>query len=94
MILGFVVMAFGTSMYLKGNLGSGPMEAMMYSLSQVLRMDMAISRIILDAFNVMVGVILGATFGIGSVLAILGLGPMIKMFNVLLNKKFYFVKLK
>nr|WP_054756851.1 membrane protein [Liquorilactobacillus satsumensis] len=92
MAFGFLIMAFGTSMYLKGNLGSGPMEAMMYAVSQVLRMDMAMSRIILDAFNVLLGIFLGATFGIGSVLAIFGLGPMIKIFNGLWNKKNLFCK--
>ncbi|SYW03803.1 conserved membrane protein of unknown function [Oenococcus oeni] len=85
MFAGFSIMAFGTAIYLQSELGSGPMEAMMFSLSKMTGLNITYSRILLDGYNVTLGIFLGASFGIGSIVAVLCLGPMIKIVNVLLN---------
>lgn len=78
--MGFVVMAFGTAIYLFADLGSGPMEAVMLILNNKFAFSLKKSRIILDFIFVAVGFLLGGPLGLGTIFAVFLLGPLIEVF--------------
>lgn len=77
-LLGFCVMALGTAIYLRGELGSGPLEGMMFCVCDLLHLSLQKGRILLDFMIVVSGVLLGSTIGLGTLFAIFLLGPMIQ----------------
>lgn len=77
--LGFCVMALGTAIYLTGELGSGPLEGMMFCVCDLLQVSLQKGRVILDFLIVSIGVLLGGTFGVGTAFAIFLLGPLIQI---------------
>lgn len=78
--LGFVIFAFGTALYLVPNLGAGPLEGMMFTVCDLLKLPLNKGRILLDFVIVAAGVLLGSKIGVGTVFAIFLLGPMIQWF--------------
>lgn len=84
--LGFCLMALGTAIYLTGGLGSGPLEGMMFCVCDRLQVSLQKGRIILDFIIVISGILLGGTFGIGTLFAIILLGPMIQFYVSLLKR--------
>lgn len=77
--LGFCVMSLGTAIYLTGELGSGPLEGMMFCVCDLLQVSLQKGRVILDFLIVSIGVLLGGTFGVGTAFAIFLLGPLIQI---------------
>ncbi|MGM0166154.1 hypothetical protein IGI39_001111 [Enterococcus sp. AZ135] len=77
--LGFCVMALGTAIYLTEELGSGPLEGMMFCVCDLLQVSLQKGRVILDFLIVSIGVLLGGTFGVGTAFAIFLLGPLIQI---------------
>lgn len=79
-LLGFTLMAGGTALYLKGNLGAGPLEGLMFCLSDRMNLPFQYSRILIDFSFVFTGVILGSSFGVGTLFVVILLGPLINFF--------------
>lgn len=79
-LAGFCTMALGTAIYLTGGLGSGPLEGMMFCVCDLLHLSLQKGRILLDFMIVVIGVLLGSSFGLGTFFAIFLLGPMIQFF--------------
>ena len=75
--LGFVVMA----------LGSGPLEGMMFCTCELLGLSLQKGRIVLDFVIVAGGLLLKSSVGIGTLFAIILLGPMIQGFMLILQKR-------
>lgn len=71
-------MALGTALYLSGELGSGPLEGMMFCICDLLHISLQKGRVLLDFIIVISGVLLGGSFGLGTAFAIFLLGPMIQ----------------
>lgn len=87
-LLGFFIMAVGTALYLSGELGSGPLEGMMFCICDLLHISLQKGRVLLDFIIVISGVLLGGSFGLGTAFAIFLLGPMIQAdISVLKNIK-------
>lgn len=81
LLLGFILMAAGTALYLKGNLGAGPLEGLMFCLSDKIKLPYKYSRILIDFSFVFIGAILGSSFGVGTLFAVFALGPLIQYFS-------------
>lgn len=84
---GFVLLAFGTSIYLKADLGAGPLEGMMLSVCDLFKLDLKRGRILLDFLLVSLGVMLGSSLNWGTMIGVFLLGPIISFFNKLLPDK-------
>jgi len=84
MVLGCVVLSFGMSMVIKSNSGTGPNDLIAIILSDKInkkwRVQFRWVRIACDAFFVIIGILLGGTAGIGSVVAIFLTGPVVQFF--------------
>ncbi|GCF94797.1 membrane protein [Enterococcus florum] len=77
---GFLIMAFGTALYLAADLGSGPLEGMMFCVCSLLKVSLQRGRVLLDFLIVLAGVLLGSFVGWGTLFAIFLLGPTIQVF--------------
>jgi uncharacterized membrane protein YczE len=74
-LLGPVLLGFGTGLYLSAKLGSGALESLMLYISEKLKISIKFSRMALDGTLVLSGIVLGGAWGVGSILGIALIGP-------------------
>lgn len=74
---GIVLTGLGTALYLKGGLGAGPRDGLMLGLSRRLRRPIAPVRTGIEVTVLALGVVLGGTAGIGTLVYALGIGPVV-----------------
>ncbi len=74
---GIVLVGIGSSMYLTANLGPGPRDGWMTGLQKSTGVPIGRVRITIEASVLVIGVFLGGTFGIGTVLFALTIGPVV-----------------
>lgn len=78
MLLGITFFAIGTGLYAAASLGRGSYEALTFSLAEKNGWQVKVVRSLLDATMVIIGVLLGGTFGICTIVTILLSGPIIQ----------------
>ena len=75
--LGIILIGIGSAMYLTANLGPGPRDGWMTGLQKVTGVPIGRVRVIIEISVLVVGVILGGTFGPGTILFALAIGPVV-----------------
>lgn len=78
-ILGPIVLGFGTGIYLLANLGCGALEGLMMILSEKTNVSIKFIRMFLDFVLVVSGIALGGTYGVGTILGVFLIGPVIEL---------------
>lgn len=81
LILGIVVLCFGASLYIVGDLGVSTYDAIALILTEKKVARFQYCRIGSDLVCTIVGFLLGATAGVGTVVTALFMGPIIAFFN-------------
>lgn len=81
LIAGIVIMCFGSSLYYIGDLGVSTYDAVALILSEKKVARFQYCRIGSDLICTLVGYLLGATVGIGTVITAFFMGPIIAVFN-------------
>ena len=76
-IVGILIIGFGTSMYLIANLGAGPRDGLMTGLQKKTNIPIALVRGCIEIVVVLVGWFLGGIVGIGTFIYALSIGPSI-----------------
>ena len=76
---GTVVMALGGALFISAALGAAPLDAVMTGVYRRVPRSLAQVRLALEVFGLLVGVVLGGRWGVGSVLIGLGIGPTMTM---------------
>ena len=74
-VVGILIIGFGTSMYLIANLGAGPRDGLMTGLQKKTNAPIALVRTCIEMIVVLAGWSLGGVVGIGTLLYVLGIGP-------------------
>ena len=74
---GIILVGIGSSMYLTANLGPGPRDGWMTGLQRVTGVPIGRVRITLEVSVLIIGVILGGTFGFGTILFAITIGPVV-----------------
>ena len=74
-IVGILIIGFGTTMYLIANLGAGPRDGLMTGLQKKTNAPIALVRACIEIIVFLAGWFLGGTVGIGTLLYALGIGP-------------------
>ena len=74
---GIILVGIGSSMYLTANLGPGPRDGWMTGLQRVTGVPIGRVRITLEVSVLIIGVILGGTFGFGTILFAIAIGPVV-----------------
>ncbi len=77
---------FGIALYIYGNRGISPLEGILIKIQKATKIPFWGIKIINDIIFYIIGLLLGATFGIGSIIAAFTYGPVISFFGKLLKK--------
>lgn len=75
--IGIILIGIGSAMYLTANLGPGPRDGWMTGLQRVTGVPIGRVRVTIEISVLVVGVILGGTFGPGTILFALAIGPVV-----------------
>ena len=78
--LGCIILAFGMTIVMKSDAGTGPNDLVGIVLSDKLKKNFGVIRIIVDVSFVAVGFILGGSFGIGTLICAFLVGPVANIF--------------
>lgn len=85
-ILGTIVFSFGIALYMNAMLGLGTIEATMIILTSRTGIAATKIRTVMDIAFIIGGILLGATFGYGSIISALFNGKLIGIFSNMLHK--------
>lgn len=77
---GVVVCAFATALYVGAQLGPGPRDGLMTGLARRTGWSIRRVRTVIEVTVLVIGVLLGGTVGIGTVVFALGVGPVTQFF--------------
>lgn len=78
--LGCIILAFGMTIVIKSDAGTGPNDLVSIVLADKLKKNFGVIRIIVDVSFVLVGFILGGSFGIGTLICAFLVGPVANIF--------------
>ena len=76
---GVLLIGIGSGFYLTANLGPGPRDGWMTGLQQKTGWPIARVRIIIEITVLILGMALGGTFGWGTIMFAIGVGPVVAM---------------
>jgi uncharacterized membrane protein YczE len=77
---GVVVCAFATALYVGAQLGPGPRDGLMTGFARRTGYSIRSVRTVIEISVLAIGVVLGGTAGVGTVLFALGVGPLTQFF--------------
>ena len=78
--LGCVILAFGMTIVIKSDAGTGPNDLVAIVVADKLKKNFGIVRIVVDVLFVLVGFLLGGAIGIGTVICAFLVGPVANLF--------------
>lgn len=79
-IIGCTILAFGMSIVIKSNAGTGPNDLVGVVISEKLRKPFSVIRVIVDGCFLLCGYLLGGAVGIGTVICLFLVGPIAGFF--------------
>lgn len=74
-----VSIAFGIALYISKGYGAGSRDAIFVWFVKVLPLPVAVSKVLLDFIVISIGVLLGGTFGYGTIITLIILGPLLDL---------------
>ena len=78
LLLGTLVMGFGTAIYVGVDAGAGPRDSLMLALSRIGKLSLRWSRTLLESATVLVGWLLGGPFWLGTIISAVAIGPAVQ----------------
>jgi len=79
MIAGILMVGITSGMYIGANLGPGPRDGLMTAIARR-GPSIRLTRVIMEVTVLVIGVLLGGTFGIGTIIYALLMGPLVQVF--------------
>jgi uncharacterized membrane protein YczE len=79
LLAGLIIVALGSGLYLGVRLGSGPRDGLMTGIARR-GPSLRLTRTVIEALAFAVGWILGGTVGVGTLVFMLGIGPLVQLF--------------
>ncbi len=80
LLAGVTVCAFATAMYIGAQLGPGPRDGLMTGLSRRTGWSIRRIRTLIEVTVLVIGVLLGGTVGVGTLVFAFGVGPLTQFF--------------
>lgn len=77
-ILALPVLSIGISIYLVSKLPNTPLDYFMLALKSKFNLSLMVSKITSESIGLVLGFMLGGTIGVGTIIIILAIGPMIQ----------------
>jgi uncharacterized membrane protein YczE len=79
MLLGVVLFALGSGMYLGVEMGSGPRDGLMTGLHDRFGWSIRLARTAIEVTVLVIGIALGGTAGVGTLVFACGIGPLVQV---------------
>lgn len=86
LLAGILVIGPATAFYIGADLGAGPRDTLMLVGASRTRFRIGVVRGTLELTALVVGIVLGGTFGVGTVLFAFGIGPIVEASFFLLGR--------
>ncbi|HEY2373893.1 MAG TPA: hypothetical protein VGH82_15325 [Gaiellaceae bacterium] len=86
LLVGILLIGPATALYIGANLGAGPRDTLMLVGARRTRFRIGIVRGTLELTALVIGIVLGGTFGVGTVLFAFGIGPIVEASFFLLGR--------
>lgn len=80
LVLGILLFGFTDALYIGAQFGSGPRDGLMTGLMRITGRSAGLIRTIIEVSVVLVGILAGGNFGIGTILLAVTAGPLIGFF--------------
>ena len=80
LVLGCVILAFGMTIVIKSDAGTGPNDLVAIVISDKFKIRFGIMRIVVDFTFVLIGALLGGIFGLGTIVCAFLVGPVADFF--------------
>lgn len=80
--LGLLMMTFGRSLYISANLGSGPRDGLFVGISRITKINVKYVKPMVEFVALVIGVLLGAKVGVGTMIVIVSSGYLVNFFFV------------
>lgn len=77
---GVVLMAFGIATYVRTGLGKGPMEGWAFTVGRLFRLGIGRAKFATDLLAMLLGWLLGGQVGVGTLVSVAALGPLLRVF--------------
>ena len=78
--LGCVILAYGMTMVIGSDAGTGPNDLVAVVISDKLKFRFGITRLVTDAVFTLAGFLMGGVFGVGTLICVLLVGPVAGVF--------------
>ena len=78
--LGCVILAYGMTVVIKSDAGTGPNDLIAVAISDKLKTRFSITRLVTDAVFTLLGFLMGGTAGIGTLICVALVGPVAGVF--------------
>ena len=75
--IGIILVGIGSALYLTANLGPGPRDGWMTGVQKKTNWPIGRVRVGIEIIVLSTGILLGGTFGIGTIMFALGIGPIV-----------------
>lgn len=75
MLGGIIVTGFGSAMYIGAELGAGPRDSLMIAVATRTGWRVGVARAVVEGTALLMGIALGGSIGLGTVVFALGIGP-------------------
>ena len=78
LLLGTLIMGFGTAIYVGVDAGAGPRDSLMLALSRISKTSLRWSRTLLETTTVVIGWLLGGPLWLGTIIFAVTIGPAVQ----------------
>lgn len=85
-IMGVIVLSFGMFVYMNQELGAGPRDGLMLWLTKETKYKLSTIKNTMEIIALILGIILGGKFGLGTILASLVAGPLVQRIFMLFKR--------
>ena len=87
MFAGLFCIAYSIVLLIRYQNGMNALDAIAWTIAEKIHVQYRIIRIILDALLIIAGYLMGGVVGIGSIIGVFGLGPLVAYLNGVFNKQ-------
>lgn len=78
--LGCVILAYGMTVVIKSDAGTGPNDLVAIAISEKMHKNFGVTRILVDLSFILIGFLLGGSVGLGTVICACCVGPVANIF--------------
>lgn len=81
LLVGVIVIAFGAALYLQPKFSLNPVDGFMVALQKRFGLKIGVAKTITEAFALVMALFIGGPIGLGTVVILVGIGPVIQFFE-------------